>query len=371
MNFLPALNELKNRLKDGEKRVNFLRRALDPEAKETRLQEIAGLIESPDLWKDRKRLQKLNKERALLQKTLDDWRDLSARFSDGKEFLKMAEEEEDEAGFRSLQQDFEELFLLLEKRELQSLLTDERDSLNSYLSIHSGAGGTEAADWADMLFRMYLRWAEKRGCQTEILDRMEGEEAGLKSAAVLIKGPFAYGWLKGESGVHRLVRISPFDAASRRHTSFASVFAWPEADESLEIEIRQADLRIDTYRASGAGGQHVNRTDSAVRITHLPTSSVVQCQNQRSQRANKDRAMKMLKAVLYKKELEKRDQEKAERESSKKANEWGSQIRSYVLHPYQMVKDHRTGEEHSNPSAVLDGGIDGFIQKYLKSRALS
>ena len=350
--------------------MNFYGGAFDLDKKESRLKELSAEMEQPENWKDHSRLKKLSREKAFVEKTIQDWQSLKNSFSDNFTLLKMVEEEQDEKSFLELKKDFQSFFSQLEKRELQSLLKEEQDFLNTYLSIHSGAGGTEASDWAWILSRMYLRWAEKRGYKTEILDRMEGEEAGIKSATLLIKGPYAYGYLKGESGVHRLVRISPFDANSRRHTSFASVFSWPEADDKLEVEIKKEDLRIDTYRASGAGGQHVNRTDSAVRITHLPTGAVVQCQNQRSQHANKDKAMKMLKAVLYKKEMEKREQEKAKRESSKKANEWGSQIRSYVLHPYQMVKDHRTGEEHSNPTLVLDGNIDGFIQKYLKAQAL-
>ena len=323
----------------------------------------------PENWKDHKQLEKINREKTFLEKTIQDWQNLKSSFSDNLILLELVEESQDEKSFLELKKDFEDLFSTLEKRELQSLLNEEQDVCNSYLSIHSGAGGTEASDWAQILSRMYLRWAEKRGYKTELLDRTEGEEAGIKSATLLIKGIYAYGYLKGESGVHRLVRISPFDANSRRHTSFASVFVWPEVDEKLEVDIQTEDLRIDTYRASGAGGQHVNRTDSAVRITHLPTGAVVQCQNQRSQHANKDKALKMLKAVLYKKEMEKREQEKTKRESSKRANEWGSQIRSYVLHPYQMVKDHRTGEESPNPSNVLDGDIEAFINKYLKSQA--
>ena len=278
----------------------------------------------------------------------------------------MTEEEKDEESFLQLKQDLKKLSVLLQKKETQSLLNKEHDINNSYLSIHAGAGGTEAADWAQILYRMYLRWAEKQAFQTELLSLSEGEEAGIKSVAFLIKGPYSYGLLKGEAGVHRLVRISPFDSNARRHTSFASVFAWPEVDNNIEINIQTEDLKIDTYRASGAGGQHVNCTDSAVRITHIPTGLVVQCQNQRSQHANKDKAMKMLKAAIYKKELGKKEQEKEQRETLKKANEWGSQIRSYVLHPYQMVKDHRTNIEHPVPKEVLDGDINLFIESILK-----
>ncbi|MCB0362503.1 MAG: peptide chain release factor 2, partial [Bdellovibrionales bacterium] len=228
---------------------------------------------------------------------------------------------------------------------------------------------TEACDWAQMLYRMYMRYAEENGYRIETLALTEGEGAGIKSATLLIEGPFAYGNLKAESGVHRLVRISPFDSNARRHTSFASVFAWPEVDDSIEIVIKDEDLRIDTYRSSGAGGQHVNRTDSAVRITHIPTGVVVQCQSERSQISNRDKAFKMLRAALYEKELEKRRAEKEELEGTKADNEWGSQIRSYVLHPYKMVKDHRTEMESGNPDRVLDGDLDSFIEAFLKSQA--
>ena len=311
-------------------------------------------------------MQALRQEKSAIEKSLKEWRGLDESLKDKALLLEMIEEEGDKEAFAQLKGELEELSLLLDKKETESLLGAESDFNNSYLSIHAGAGGTEAADWAQILHRMYLRWAEGRGFQTELLAMSAGDEAGLKSVSVLIKGPYSYGLLKGESGVHRLVRISPFDSNSRRHTSFASVFAWPEADDKISINIQQEDLRVDTYRAGGAGGQHVNRTDSAVRITHLPTGLVVQCQNQRSQHANKDKAMKMLKAGLYKKELEERQKEKEKRESSKKANEWGSQIRSYILHPYQLVKDHRTRAENPRPREVLDGGLDLFITAFLK-----
>ena len=280
--------------------------------------------------------------------------------------LELIEQEQDESLSSELQAEVINLEKKLEAMEIEGLLNQKQDSKHSYLSIHAGAGGTEAADWVSILFRMYSRWAEKEDYKLEILSLNEGEEAGIKSVSCLIKGQYAYGYLKGESGVHRLVRISPFDSSSRRHTSFASVFSWPELDDNKEILIKSEDLRIDTYRASGAGGQHVNTTDSAVRISHIPTGVVVQCQNERSQHANKDKAMKMLRSALYKKEQEKLEEEKALRESNKKANEWGSQIRSYILHPYQMVKDHRTGHEDSNPSKVLDGYIENFINSNLK-----
>jgi len=249
--------------------------------------------------------------------------------------------------------------------ELQLKLSGADDDKNALLTIHPGAGGTESQDWAEILLRMYLRWGERRGFEIELLDRLDGEEAGIKSATVAIRGDYAYGYLSGESGVHRLVRISPYDAASRRHTSFASVFVFPEVDDDVEVEIEDGDLRVDTYRASGAGGQHVNKTESAVRITHIPSGIVVACQNERSQHKNRATAMKVLRARLYQLELEKREEEAAKLENTKKDIAWGSQIRSYVLHPYRMVKDHRTGIEVGDADRVLDGDVEPFIEAWL------
>ena len=331
-----------------------------------RLTELNKQIEQPEVWEDFKKTQTLNQEKSHIEKNLEEWKQLNESLEESTLLLEMLEEEKDEENFKQLKEDLKKLSLSLKKKETQSLLNKQNDINDSYLSIHAGAGGTEAADWTQILYRMYLRWAEKQNFQTEILSFNEGEEAGIKSVSFLVKGAYSYGLLKGESGVHRLVRISPFDSNARRHTSFASVFAWPEVDKDIEVDIKTEDLKIDTYRASGAGGQHVNTTDSAVRIKHLSTGLVVQCQNQRSQHANKDKAMKMLKAAIYKKELEKKEQEKEQRESSKKANEWGSQIRSYILHPYQMVKDHRTNTEHPRPKEVLDGDINLFIESVLK-----
>jgi len=249
--------------------------------------------------------------------------------------------------------------------EVRRMLGGEHDGLNAIVSIHPGAGGTEAQDWADMLLRMYSRWAEKRGFKMETLDYQPGEEAGIKSVTFTVSGEYAYGYLKAEVGVHRLVRISPYDANKRRHTSFVSVFVYPEIEEDVEVEINEADLRVDTYRASGAGGQHVNKTDSAIRITHLPTGIVVQCQNERSQHKNRATAMKLLRARLYELKLREQEEKMGEFHKDKRAIEWGSQIRSYVLQPYRLVKDHRTGIEIGNVDAVLDGGIDPFIEAYL------
>lgn len=256
----------------------------------------------------------------------------------------------------------------LDSLELESLLGDEADARNAIVSINPGAGGTESQDWAQMLLRMYLRWAERRGFETEILDHQYGEEAGIKGATVAVEGPYAYGYLKAETGVHRLVRISPYDASSRRHTSFASVFAYPEVEEDVEVEIEDKDLRIDTFRSSGAGGQHVNVTDSAVRITHLPTGIVVSCQNERSQHKNKATAMRILRARLFELMEREKEEEMEKIKGQKKEIAWGSQIRSYVLQPYRMVKDHRTGHEAGNVDAVLDGELDDFIQAYLMGR---
>lgn len=341
----------------------------DLESQKKRLRKLNKEIEQPESWKDHKKIQTLNQEKSHIERTLEGWKHLNDHLEEFILLLNLSKEEKDEEAFSQLKTDLKRLIQDVEKKEIQSLLGRENDINNSYVSIHAGAGGTEAADWAQILYRMYLRWAESQDFTTELLSLSEGEEAGLKSVSFLVKGSYSYGLLKGESGVHRLVRISPFDSNARRHTSFASVFAWPEIDSKIEVEIRSEDLRIDTYRAGGAGGQHVNRTDSAVRITHLPTGLVVQCQNQRSQHANKDKAMKMLKAVIYKKELEKKEQEKEQRESQKKANEWGSQIRSYILHPYQMVKDHRTNQESPRPKEVLDGDISPFMEAFLKQNS--
>jgi peptide chain release factor 2 len=257
----------------------------------------------------------------------------------------------------------------LQRLELQRKLGGEHDAGNAIVTLHPGAGGTEAQDWAEMLLRMYLRWAERHGYKADLVDSQPGEGAGIKNATITVTGPYAFGYLKAEAGIHRLVRISPFDSNARRHTSFASVFVYPEIDEEVEVDINEADLRIDTYRSSGAGGQHVNKTDSAVRLTHLPSGIVVACQNERSQHKNKSMAMKILRARLYELEEQKRREKVAEMDKAKKDIAWGSQIRSYVLHPYRLVKDHRTGIEIGNADAVLDGDLDQFIEAYLQTQA--
>ena len=282
--------------------------------------------------------------------------------------LELGSEAKDEELAEELSVKLEKTEKSLSKQRLCMLFTGENDSADAIVEINAGAGGTEAQDWAEMLLRMYFRWAERKDYKVQILDRLGGEEAGIKSATINIRGENAYGRLRAEIGVHRLVRISPFDANSRRHTSFSSVFVYPDIEDDIEIDIDEKDLRIDTYRSSGAGGQHVNKTDSAVRITHLPTNIVVQCQNERSQHKNKAFAMKVLKARLYQFEMQKRDEEKAATESEKMEIAWGSQIRSYVLQPYQMIKDHRTNFENGNVQAVLDGDLDNFMDAYLMSR---
>lgn len=277
----------------------------------------------------------------------------------------MASEEKDEQVLGDLALELEKLSSAVKLEELKMMLASEQDPMNAIISIHAGAGGTEAQDWAEMLLRMYLRWAEKRNFKTSIIDYLPGDEAGVKSVSLTMEGEYAYGYAKAEIGIHRLVRISPFDAGARRHTSFASVFVYPEVDDEIKIDINEDDLRIDTFRSGGKGGQHVNKTDSAVRITHLPTNIVVQCQNERSQHKNKAMAMKYLKSRLYERELQQKNERLDEENKQKKDIAWGSQIRSYVLHPYKMVKDHRTNLEISNTQRVLDGDIDDFIQAYL------
>ena len=320
------------------------------------------------MWDDRARAQRLMRERTRLRAAIDGYRGLEQELEDGVGLVDLAEEEGDSAVVAEAEAALTELGERTAKQELESLLSGEADGNDAYVEVHAGAGGTESQDWAEMLLRMYIRWAEKRGYETEWVEESPGEEAGLKSATIIIKGANSFGWLKGESGVHRLVRISPFDSSSRRHTSFASVGAFPVIDDTIDIDIQDKDLRVDTYRASGAGGQHVNRTDSAVRITHLPTSIVVQCQSGRSQHKNRAAALSMLRARLYEAELSKREAERQALHESKSEIGWGHQIRSYVLHPYQMVKDLRTHVESSDTTDVLDGDLDLFMGAALAAR---
>jgi peptide chain release factor 2 len=307
-------------------------------------------------------------EKSHIEGNIEKISKMSLRLEDAVSFIDLGEEEGDKDAIIDGEKELHNLAQESERLETERLLSGEADRNNTFVEVHSGAGGTESQDWAQMLMRMYIRWAERNGYKIDIIDESKGDEAGIKSVTMKFSGPFADGLAKTESGVHRLVRCSPFDSQNRRHTSFASVFAYPEIDSSIAIEIIPSDLRIDTYRASGAGGQHVNTTDSAVRITHEPTGIVVQCQNQRSQHKNKDEAMGMLKARLYEAEIRRQEAEKDEMESTKTENGWGHQIRSYVLHPYQMVKDLRTSVETGNTSAVLDGDLEKFISAALAMR---
>lgn len=308
------------------------------------------------------------RERQQLEDNINGIRELESRLDDNVGLIELGEEEGDDEVVREAEASLRGMKDDIDRRQIEMLLSGEADSNDTYLEIHSGAGGTESQDWASMLMRMYSRWAEKRKMKVEVLEIHDGEEAGIKSVTLLIKGHNAYGWLKTESGVHRLVRISPFDSQARRHTSFSSVWSYPVIDDSIDIDIPESEVRIDTYRASGAGGQHVNTTDSAVRITHIPTNIVVQCQNQRSQHKNRATAWEMLRSRLYEEELKRREAEANEQEASKTEIGWGHQIRSYVLQPYQLVKDLRTGTESTSPSDVLDGDLDAFMESSLAHR---
>lgn len=305
------------------------------------------------------------RERTLLEQKITAVREVEAALADHVDLIALGEEDGDDQIVADSETALEDLRRQTDKMQLQSLLSGEADGNDAFLEVHAGSGGTEAQDWAEMLLRMYTRWAEKRGCKVSLLEQSEGEEAGIKSTTIRIDGPQAYGWLKTENGVHRLVRISPFDSNARRHTSFASVAVSPVVDDSIEIAIDEKDLRIDTYRASGKGGQHVNKTDSAVRITHIPSGIVAACQSERSQHQNRDHAMTMLRARMYEQELERREAEKMAAHGEKSDIGWGHQIRSYVLHPYQMVKDLRTGYENTQADKVLDGDLDGFLEASL------
>ena len=338
----------------------------DFEIKQERLTEVERELEQPNVWDNPERAQALGKERVQLEQVVKTITDLEATLTDATELLEMAGEEGDEETVASVVKDLDELEKRLATLEFRRMFSGEMDPNNAFLDVQAGSGGTEAQDWASMLMRMYLRWGERSGFKTELIEVSDGEVAGIKSATIRFEGEYAYGWLRTETGVHRLVRKSPFDSGNRRHTSFASVFVSPEVDDDINIEINPADLRIDVYRASGAGGQHVNRTESAVRITHIPTNAVVQCQSDRSQHKNKDTAMKQLKAKLYELEMQKRRTDQQALEATKSDIGWGSQIRSYVL-DQSRIKDLRTGVETGNTQAVLDGDLDQFIEASLKS----
>ncbi|KAB8124077.1 peptide chain release factor 2 [Komagataeibacter medellinensis] len=348
--------------------VALLRRHLDWDVAIDRLAELNNRAEDPELWNDSEVAQKLMRERTLLANQIEGVQRLEADVNDTLELVELAEMEGDSAVVAEALGALRALAEEAKRRETESLLSGEADSNDCYLEVNAGAGGTEAQDWAEMLLRMYTRWAEQHGYKVTMMESSEGEQAGIKSATIQVSGPNAYGWLKTEAGVHRLVRISPFDAAARRQTSFASVWVYPVVDDSIEIEINEADLRVDTFRASGAGGQHVNKTESAIRITHIPTGIVVACQTDRSQHRNRATAMTMLKARMYEQELQKREAAAAQTEASKTDIGWGHQIRSYVLAPYQLVKDLRTNVEKTNPDAILDGDIDDFMAAALAAR---
>jgi len=334
------------------------------------LADLDKKISQVDFWNDSGEAEKALKERKMLQNEIESWESQSNALKDNKVLFELAQEENDE----ETALEAEENLKLIEKGifglELKRMLQEVDDHNDAIVVIHSGAGGTESQDWAEMLLRMYLRWAEKNNYTSEIIDTLPGEEAGIKSVTFTVTGKYAYGFLKAEIGVHRLVRVSPFDAGRRRHTSFASVFVYPDVEDDISIEVNESDIRVDTYRSSGAGGQHVNKTDSAVRITHLPTGIVVQCQNERSQHKNRAMAMKVLKARLYELQVKERNQKLEEIHASKKEIAWGSQIRSYTMHPYRLVKDHRTGKDVGNVDAVLDGDLNSFIHEYLLSQCL-
>ncbi len=341
----------------------------DLDEKKEQLKELEKIMGRPDFWQsDQNEATRISQERASLCEHIERWEKFYQETEDAKILAEMALEEEDASTLRDVEKDVTRLREEVKGLEFQSLLGDADDRLNAIVAINAGAGGTEAQDWVEMLYRMYIRWCEERALKTQVIDFLEGDEAGIKSVTFTVTGPYAYGYLKSEHGIHRMVRISPFDATGRRHTSFASVSILPEVDTNIEIDIDEKDLRIDTYRASGPGGQHVNKTSSAVRITHFPTGIVVQCQNEKSQHRNKDMAMKVLKSRLYELEKDKREEKKHELHDSQKDIAWGSQIRSYVFNPYRMVKDHRTNLDVGDVDKVMDGGLDPFIDAYLRMR---
>ncbi|RDL44614.1 peptide chain release factor 2 [Marinomonas piezotolerans] len=359
------INPILLKIKDLTERTKVLRGYLDYDAKNERLEEVSRELEDPDVWNDPDYAQKLGKERSSLEAIVSTIDNLESGVEDAQMLLDMAVEENDEDSVEAVKLELDDLDSQLATLEFRRMFSQEMDPNNAFLDIQSGSGGTEAQDWANILLRMYLRWGEEKGFKVDLVEVSAGDVAGIKSATIRFEGEYAFGWLRTETGVHRLVRKSPFDSGNRRHTSFASVFVSPEIDDNVDIDINPADLRTDTYRSSGAGGQHVNTTDSAVRITHVPSGIVVQCQNQRSQHANRDFAMKQLRAKLYEMEMQKRSEAAQAMEDSKSDIGWGSQIRSYVLDS-SRIKDLRTGVETSNTGAVLDGNLDQFIVASLK-----
>ncbi|MGV6820256.1 MAG: peptide chain release factor 2 [Parvularcula sp.] len=360
--------EITHDVEQVRKSLSLLRRRLDWDVANARLQELNQKAEDPSLWDDPQTAQKLMQERTSLENQINALTEIQGELDDNLELAEMAEAEGDDGSLDEVQAAMADLRARAATAELEALLSGEADGNSAFVEINAGAGGTESNDWANMLYRMYVRWAQKKGHKVEILEEQAGDEAGIKSATILVKGHNAYGWLKTESGVHRLVRISPFDSNAKRHTSFSSVWVYPEIDDQIEIEVNESDCRVDTFRASGAGGQHVNTTDSAVRITHEPTGIVVQCQSERSQHKNRATAWNMLRARLYELELQRREEEANAQAAQKTDIGWGHQIRSYVLQPYQMVKDLRTGVESPSPDNVLDGDLDAFMAAALAQR---
>ena len=356
-----------NQYKD---KVKELAASFDIETKENRIREIEEAMEQQEFWDDVEKSQKLMKKLKNLKSQIDTISKIQRDYEDIGILIDMGNEEEDASIVEDVKEQLNEFIENFEKTKIDTLLSGEYDKCNAILKLNAGAGGTESCDWASMLYRMFTRWAESKGYKTEVLDFLDGDEAGIKSITFQVNGENAYGYLKSEKGVHRLVRISPFNAAGKRQTSFVSLDVMPDIEEDLDVEINDDDIRIDTYRSSGAGGQHINKTSSAVRITHLPTGIVVQCQNERSQLQNKDKAMKMLKAKLYMLKKQEEEEKRSGIRGEVKEIGWGNQIRSYVMQPYTMVKDHRTGEESGNVDAVLDGSIDNFISAYLRWMSL-
>ncbi len=363
------LEEIKSKLKVLDKKLKDLKNYLEIDKNEVSLKELEAKMSSSGFWKNQEEAQSTVRELKLIKATVSEYFKCMEEYNHAIELVELLSKEPDQEIISEIMELSKKLEKDIDVLEFKSLMNGPGDKNNAIISIHAGAGGTESCDWASMLLRMYSMWAEENGYKVELIDMLPGEEAGVKSVVLIMSGPFAYGYLKSERGVHRLVRISPFDANKRRHTSFASVDVIAEITDEIEVDIKESELRIDTYRSSGAGGQHVNVTDSAVRITHIPTNIVVQCQNERSQHKNKAKAMKVLKARLYELKVEEKKKELEKEYSKKQKIEWGSQIRSYVMHPYSMVKDHRTNCETSNVNLVMNGGIESFIEAFLKWKA--
>ncbi|MBW9088027.1 peptide chain release factor 2 [Rhizobium wenxiniae] len=360
--------EMLNVVDEIKQAISLLRRHLDWDQAVRRLDWLNNKAEDPTLWNDAQEAQKLMRERQQLDEALSGVKTMEQQLADNIELIELGEEEGDEAIVKDAEDALKALKAEAARRQVEAMLSGEADANDTYVEVHSGAGGTESQDWANMLLRMYTRWAERQGYKVELLEMHDGEEAGIKSATILVKGHNAFGWMKTESGVHRLVRISPYDSNARRHTSFSSIWVYPVVDDSINIEVNESDCRIDTYRASGAGGQHVNTTDSAVRITHIPTGIVVSCQQERSQHKNRAKAWEMLRARMYEAELMKREEAANAEAASKSDIGWGHQIRSYVLQPYQLVKDLRTGVSSTAPDDVLDGELNEFMEAALAHR---